>query len=292
MSPSERLPRRSRPMAAVLIVGLLATGLAVAHPFGGGGGGGGHGGGGAAHSGGGHGGGFSGGSHGGAHFSGGSHAYAPRSSYAPRSAYAPRSSASPRGSYSHNAASSYASRPAAHYTNPRAGNPSTYRGGPGYGTARSFAPSPGRGGWHGGRGGYWHGRWWGGVWPLGMFVVGLPWYYETFWWGGVPYYYADSTFYRWNDGVSQYEVVAPPGDDAAGQGPAVGGDLYVYPQQGQSEEQQKQDRYDCYRWAADQTGFDPTKPDGGVNANDASDASSAYRRAEGACLEGRGYTVR
>ena len=33
---------------------------------------------------------------------------------------------------------------------------------------------------------------------------------------------------------------------------------YVYPQKGQSAEQQKKDEYECHSWAVKQTGFDPT----------------------------------
>lgn len=33
--------------------------------------------------------------------------------------------------------------------------------------------------------------------------------------------------------------------------------VYFYPTRGQSSEQQDRDRYECYRWAVDQTGFDP-----------------------------------
>jgi len=33
---------------------------------------------------------------------------------------------------------------------------------------------------------------------------------------------------------------------------------YVYPQKGQSADQQKKDEYDCHGWAVKQTGFDPT----------------------------------
>jgi len=33
--------------------------------------------------------------------------------------------------------------------------------------------------------------------------------------------------------------------------------LVVFPAQGQSAEQQKQDEYDCYQWAKQNTGFDP-----------------------------------
>ncbi len=34
-------------------------------------------------------------------------------------------------------------------------------------------------------------------------------------------------------------------------------DVYVYPSQGQSQEQQDKDTIECYRWAKDQSGFDP-----------------------------------
>ena len=34
-------------------------------------------------------------------------------------------------------------------------------------------------------------------------------------------------------------------------------DLFVYPAQGQSQEQLEQDKYACYQWAKQQTGFDP-----------------------------------
>jgi hypothetical protein len=35
------------------------------------------------------------------------------------------------------------------------------------------------------------------------------------------------------------------------------GDLYVYPRQGQSQQQMEKDKFDCYQWAKQQTGFDP-----------------------------------
>jgi hypothetical protein len=34
--------------------------------------------------------------------------------------------------------------------------------------------------------------------------------------------------------------------------------MYIYPSKGQSQEQQDKDRYDCHRWAVQQTGFDPS----------------------------------
>lgn len=40
-------------------------------------------------------------------------------------------------------------------------------------------------------------------------------------------------------------------------GPALADELYVFPSQGQSQEQTEQDKSACYRWARSQTGFDP-----------------------------------
>lgn len=139
--------------------------------------------------------------------------------------------------------------------------------------------------------------------------------------------------------------------------PAIAmGDVYIYPNKGQNEQQQSKDRYECHTWAVQQTGFDPTKPQtaqapsapppgkpvlkgaargaavgavGGAIAGDAGTGAAAgaavggllggmrrmdqakaqnqqqaqqqnvvaqqqagYNRALGACLEGRGYTVK
>ena len=133
------------------------------------------------------------------------------------------------------------------------------------------------------------------------------------------------------------------------------GQTYVYPGKGQSGEQQKQDEFECYQWARQQTGFDPQQPSsappqqqarrgglfrdaargaavgavGGAIAGDAGkgaaigaasgaliggfrrrgqrrqqqqmaqqqasqsqNARGEFDRAYGACLAGRGYTVR
>lgn len=40
---------------------------------------------------------------------------------------------------------------------------------------------------------------------------------------------------------------------------AQSGQLYIYPQKGQSPEQQDKDRYACHTWAVQQTGFDPSR---------------------------------
>lgn len=42
----------------------------------------------------------------------------------------------------------------------------------------------------------------------------------------------------------------------AGTGMALA-DLYVYPKEGQSAEQTDKDKYECYQWAKNDTGFDP-----------------------------------
>jgi hypothetical protein len=33
--------------------------------------------------------------------------------------------------------------------------------------------------------------------------------------------------------------------------------IHIYPQRGQSAQQQQQDRFECHQWAVQQTGFDP-----------------------------------
>ena len=40
----------------------------------------------------------------------------------------------------------------------------------------------------------------------------------------------------------------------------AGMEVFVYPSKGQTKEQQEQDEFGCYKWAKEQTGFDPTQP--------------------------------
>ncbi|HYM88546.1 MAG TPA: hypothetical protein VES92_05450 [Nitrospiraceae bacterium] len=37
-------------------------------------------------------------------------------------------------------------------------------------------------------------------------------------------------------------------------------EMFVYPKNSQTKEQQEQDEFSCYKWAKEQTGFDPNKP--------------------------------
>jgi hypothetical protein len=140
--------------------------------------------------------------------------------------------------------------------------------------------------------------------PVGVFVPVLPGVYTTVYFGGVPYYYANDTYYTWVPEQNQYEVVAPPGDDSAAQldapppppgaapPPQVGGDLFVYPKNGQNDQQQATDKFQCHQWAHQQSGFDPTVSGGGVPPEQNASAHTAYNRAMIACLEGRGYSVK
>ena len=40
-------------------------------------------------------------------------------------------------------------------------------------------------------------------------------------------------------------------------GMAFGDDFFIYPDKGQSQEQMDKDKYECFQWAKQQTGFDP-----------------------------------
>jgi len=289
-------------------VGALLLGVAIAtapaltwaqHSSGGGGGGGG---GGGHASGGGH---FGGGGHalgGGAHFSGGGHFaggsgghYAfsaphygvPGHSYGGR--YFPPSGHGFTYTGAHYAAhSGYVARGSA-----VAPHPPGAPGSPGY--------------WHGGHawvGGYYHGVYWPHCW----YYPGWAWYlpvlplgYATFWWGGVPYYYWNSLYYTYSPADSGYVVTDPPPAAGAEGSADAGGayeqapqanysgnnsaDVYVYPRNGQTQEQTDNDRYECHSWAASQSGFDPTRQDQSGNPAD-------YKRAMVACLDARGYSAR
>jgi Family of unknown function (DUF6515) len=135
--------------------------------------------------------------------------------------------------------------------------------------------------------------------PVGVFVPVLPLYYTTVWVGGAPYYYGNDTYYAWSPAQNGYEVVAPPqGQDVAPEEqeqppPPVPNDgLFVYPQNGQNDQQQATDRYECHKWAGLQSGFDPTQAGGAVSAQQPAGYPEDYQRAMKACLEGRGYSVR
>jgi len=87
-------------------------------------------------------------------------------------------------------------------------------------------------------------------------------------------------------------MAAAPGSfaaPAAMQMPSKSQTVSLFPNNGQTSEQQARDRYDCYRFALAQTGFDPLHPKGGAPTGSPQEA--AYDQVRTACLQGRGYTV-
>jgi hypothetical protein len=152
------------------------------------------------------------------------------------------------------------------------------------------------GGYYGGyRGYYGYGGWYGGYYPwawaglgLGVYLATLPYYYPTYGYGGTPYYYANNAYSVGDPAVGQYQTTAPPvgaQNQSRAQAPS---ELIVYPRNGQNHDQQVTDRYECYRWAVSQLGYDPTTAGGDKVRRDLTD----YNRAQTACLEARGYSVR
>jgi hypothetical protein len=137
--------------------------------------------------------------------------------------------------------------------------------------------------------------------PAGVAIAALPPGFTTVWVGGVPYFYADDVYYvKRPDGYvvadppneAQVSTEPPSGGPASGAPSAGSDELFIYPKNQQSPEQQAKDKYECHSWAATQTGFDPTRESGGVPPGQVDQKRADYRRAMGACLEARGYTVK
>lgn len=160
----------------------------------------------------------------------------------------------------------------------------SFRGGGGGGYYHGGGKPPGgSGGHHDGdhHGGYWS----GGVW-IGP---GWGWYGWNPWWGSpyypyyYPYYYPFYPYY-----------VQPAPEPKQEPQPSSPERLFVYPRLGQSEKQQADDQYQCHRWAVDKTGYDPTdlKPGKSEDKQKNSRLLDDYLRAMGACLDGRGYSVK
>jgi hypothetical protein len=185
----------------------------------------------------------------------------------------------------------------------------TRPGYPGYrGNNTSFNRSPGfRGNPGFGRHPHWNGGYWNGsFWPRAYYRSNfvsfwpvLPAAYATYWFSGIPYYYYDDLYYTWSPTRYGYVATDPPPaaesgsveqDDQGDATPASpdSGSVYVYPRNGQSEEQTATDRFECHQWAASQSGFDPTTAD---SSSSSSGNAADYRRAMIVCLDGRGYSA-
>ncbi len=124
--------------------------------------------------------------------------------------------------------------------------------------------------------------------PVGVTIPVLPPFHTTVWIGNVPYYYANGMYYIWLPAKRVYMATNPPAESEVEEESEKPDKLFVYPKKGQSKEQQATDRYKCYRWSVDQTGFDPTRSGGNVPEAQYYSKRSDYHRAMKACLEARG----
>ena len=131
------------------------------------------------------------------------------------------------------------------------------------------------------RGGHW--GWWAPWAVIGGAAVLAPYYYAPYYYS--PYYYAPPPVVIREQPPAYFQPapsVTPPSTER----------IFIYPRQGQSEELQAKDRYECHRWAVNQTHYDPTQPTSGMPEAQMNQMRADYQRAMGACLDGRGYTMR
>ena len=140
---------------------------------------------------------------------------------------------------------------------------------------------------HGHGGWYYHGGgWWWAPWAVvgGAAVLAAPYYYSPYYPYYSPYY---APYY-----APPPVVAAPPAYGQPGAAPpapaAQDSRIFIYPRQGQNEQQQSKDQYECHSWARGQTGFDPTQPSASADPR----RLAEYQHAMAACLDARGYTVR
>ncbi|GLK91530.1 DUF6515 family protein [Pseudomonas turukhanskensis] len=124
--------------------------------------------------------------------------------------------------------------------------------------------------------------------PYGVRVRTLPSYAEQLWIGSALYFIAAGTYYLYQADRQEYVVTSPPTQVTSNNGwQGNGYDVVAYPARGQGQAQIAQDRYDCHRWAVNQSGFDPSQ----AAYAPAPNVADIYRRSLGACLAGRGYSV-
>ncbi len=71
----------------------------------------------------------------------------------------------------------------------------------------------------------------------------------------------------------------------------VWAEVFAYPKQGQSQEQFESDQFQCHKWAAGQTGFDPTKPQQSAAAPPPQQGGAVRGAAGGAALGAIGGAI-
>ena len=127
---------------------------------------------------------------------------------------------------------------------------------------------------------------------IGIVVPTLPPFYATIWVSGIPYYYANDVYYAWRPDRNGYVVTAPPQNVNQPEPPLIADELFIYPMNGQNEQQQADDRYACHRWSVSQTNYDPSLSPENISTKSLNRKREDYQRAMRACLEGKGYSVR
>lgn len=123
--------------------------------------------------------------------------------------------------------------------------------------------------------------------PLGARINALPLGYISFSLGVKRYYHVNGTYY-FKENNSYVVVENPKGAETETTQLASASEadnpLVIYPNNGQSETQRKQDKFECYQWAITESGVDPLQSKQAIG-------NSYYQKAYTSCLQGRGYTV-
>lgn len=124
--------------------------------------------------------------------------------------------------------------------------------------------------------------------PYGVRVRYLPDYAERMWIGSAMFFLAAGTYYQYQANSQEYVVVNPPvASPQPIQQASNGYDVAAYPANGQTLQQIDQDRYECQRWATQQSGFDPAQ----ATYAPAPEVLNIYRQNLANCYVSRGYTV-
>ncbi|WP_309137588.1 DUF6515 family protein [Pseudomonas sp. LS-2] len=128
--------------------------------------------------------------------------------------------------------------------------------------------------------------------PRGVRVRYLPDYAQQVWLGSALFFLAAGTYYTYEQSTQEYVVAQPPQgvEPVYSPQPQQAADPYevvAYPANGQSQQQFEQDRYDCYRYAVQQSNFDPAN----ATYQPAPEVVGLYRQAMAGCYASRGYSV-
>lgn len=123
--------------------------------------------------------------------------------------------------------------------------------------------------------------------PPGIRIRYLPDFAREVWIGSSLFFLAAGAYYMYEPSTQEYVVVEQPVANPQPQPQGNGYDVVAYPANGQPPEQVNRDGYDCYRWAVQQSGFDPRN----FTYPPAPEVVQTYRQAQGSCLSSRGYQV-